>query len=163
MWRISLNIHVKINSQSPNQRHKYTQDFVTVEISGLLNWVSWCDQSVACWKRIKFKFKVSNVSSISSRGFSDKYPVSVWLRQDVRHFWFKHLLDNTVLCFSFCKGLDLLAVQSKTQDASCLPALKVSDIEPTIPVTPVQNSTAGTSQCPLCHSSHHIYTVMVTY
>lgn len=41
------------------------------------------------------------------------------------------------------KGLELLAVQSKTQDASCLPALKVSDIEPTIPVTPVTMGTAG--------------------
>ncbi|XP_022617554.1 presequence protease, mitochondrial [Seriola dumerili] len=41
------------------------------------------------------------------------------------------------------KGLELLAVQSETQDASCLPALKVSDIEPTIPITPVQNGTAG--------------------
>ncbi|CAK6968750.1 presequence protease%2C mitochondrial [Scomber scombrus] len=41
------------------------------------------------------------------------------------------------------KGLELLAVQSKTQDASCLPAVKVSDIEPTIPVTPVQIGTAG--------------------
>lgn len=41
------------------------------------------------------------------------------------------------------KGLELLATQSKTQDASCLPALKVSDIEPTIPVTPVQIGTAG--------------------
>ncbi|KAM6920229.1 presequence protease, mitochondrial [Lycodopsis pacificus] len=40
-------------------------------------------------------------------------------------------------------GLELLAVQSQTQDASCLPALKVSDIEPTIPITPVQISTAG--------------------
>ncbi|XP_076602007.1 presequence protease, mitochondrial [Chaetodon auriga] len=41
------------------------------------------------------------------------------------------------------KGLELLDAQSKTQDASCLPALKVSDIEPTIPVTPVQISAAG--------------------
>ncbi|XP_070830493.1 presequence protease, mitochondrial [Chaetodon trifascialis] len=41
------------------------------------------------------------------------------------------------------KGLELLDVQSKTQDASCLPALKVSDIEPTMPVTPVQISAAG--------------------
>lgn len=41
------------------------------------------------------------------------------------------------------KGLELLAAQSKTQDASCLPALKVSDIEPTIPITPVQITTAG--------------------
>ncbi|KAM7400088.1 hypothetical protein PAMA_004675 [Pampus argenteus] len=41
------------------------------------------------------------------------------------------------------KGLELLAAQSETQDASCLPAVKVSDIEPTIPITPVQISTAG--------------------
>lgn len=41
------------------------------------------------------------------------------------------------------KGLELLAAQTKTQDASCLPALKVSDIEPTIPITPVQIGTAG--------------------
>uniref|UniRef100_A0AAX7UMP8 Presequence protease, mitochondrial n=1 Tax=Astatotilapia calliptera TaxID=8154 RepID=A0AAX7UMP8_ASTCA len=41
------------------------------------------------------------------------------------------------------KGLELLAAQSRTQDVSCLPALKVSDIEPTIPITPVQISTAG--------------------
>lgn len=41
------------------------------------------------------------------------------------------------------KGLELLDAQSKTQDASCLPAVKVSDIEPTIPITPVQMSTAG--------------------
>ncbi|KAM9323323.1 presequence protease, mitochondrial [Pholidichthys leucotaenia] len=41
------------------------------------------------------------------------------------------------------KGLELLSAQSKVQDASCLPALKVSDIEPTIPITPVQISTAG--------------------
>ncbi|XP_055152343.2 presequence protease, mitochondrial isoform X6 [Symphalangus syndactylus] len=33
------------------------------------------------------------------------------------------------------KGLELRTQQSKPQDASCLPALKVSDIEPTIPVT----------------------------
>lgn len=41
------------------------------------------------------------------------------------------------------KGLQLLEVQSKTQDASCLPALKVSDIEPTIPVTPMEMGSAG--------------------
>ncbi|GAA6216215.1 presequence protease, mitochondrial [Lates japonicus] len=41
------------------------------------------------------------------------------------------------------KGLELLTAQSKTQDASCLPALKVSDIEPTIPITPVHISAAG--------------------
>ncbi|XP_023580780.1 presequence protease, mitochondrial isoform X1 [Trichechus manatus latirostris] len=33
------------------------------------------------------------------------------------------------------KGLELRTQQSKTQDASCLPALKVSDIERTIPFT----------------------------
>uniref|UniRef100_A0A2K6SEG9 Presequence protease, mitochondrial n=1 Tax=Saimiri boliviensis boliviensis TaxID=39432 RepID=A0A2K6SEG9_SAIBB len=33
------------------------------------------------------------------------------------------------------KGLELRTQQSKPQDASCLPALKVSDIEPTIPAT----------------------------
>ncbi|KAM3605131.1 uncharacterized protein V6R79_021170 [Siganus canaliculatus] len=41
------------------------------------------------------------------------------------------------------KGLELLDVQSQTQDASCLPALKVSDIEPTIPFTPIEISSAG--------------------
>ncbi len=55
--------------------------------------------------------------------------------------------------FSYWKGLELLDVQSKTQDASCLPALRVSDIEPTIPITPVQMGSAGTAQCPRCHSS----------
>uniref|UniRef100_A0A673BG49 Presequence protease, mitochondrial n=1 Tax=Sphaeramia orbicularis TaxID=375764 RepID=A0A673BG49_9TELE len=35
------------------------------------------------------------------------------------------------------KGLELLSAQSKPQDASCLPALKVSDIEPTIAITPL--------------------------
>lgn len=41
------------------------------------------------------------------------------------------------------KGLELLAAQSKPQDASCLPALKVSDIDPVTPVTPVQISAVG--------------------
>ena len=45
---------------------------------------------------------------------------------------------------TFYSGLELLSVQSKIQDASCLPALKVSDIEPTIAVTPVEMGTAGT-------------------
>ncbi|XP_045042720.2 presequence protease, mitochondrial isoform X2 [Desmodus rotundus] len=35
----------------------------------------------------------------------------------------------------FDKGLELQTQQSKAQDASCLPALKVSDIEPRIPFT----------------------------
>uniref|UniRef100_A0A3Q3WJI8 Pitrilysin metalloproteinase 1 n=1 Tax=Mola mola TaxID=94237 RepID=A0A3Q3WJI8_MOLML len=48
------------------------------------------------------------------------------------------------------KGLELLAAQTKTQDASCLPALRVSDIEPTIPVTPVQISTAGGAPVQYC-------------
>ncbi|XP_056913748.1 presequence protease, mitochondrial isoform X2 [Takifugu flavidus] len=41
------------------------------------------------------------------------------------------------------KGLELLAAQSQTQDASCLPALQVSDITPTIPITPVQMGSAA--------------------
>ncbi|KAJ8272468.1 hypothetical protein GJAV_G00089420 [Gymnothorax javanicus] len=41
------------------------------------------------------------------------------------------------------KGLQLLAAQSSPQDASCLPALKVSDIEPSIPGTPVEMGTTG--------------------
>ncbi|KAI7789381.1 presequence protease, mitochondrial [Triplophysa rosa] len=41
------------------------------------------------------------------------------------------------------KGLQLLDAQNTAQDASCLPALKVSDIEPIIPYTPVQLGTAG--------------------
>ncbi|TRY56080.1 hypothetical protein DNTS_017927 [Danionella cerebrum] len=41
------------------------------------------------------------------------------------------------------KGLQLLAAQNATQDASCLPALKVTDIEPIIPNTPIQMGTAG--------------------
>ncbi|KAI5624250.1 presequence protease, mitochondrial precursor, partial [Silurus asotus] len=41
------------------------------------------------------------------------------------------------------KGLQLLTEHSKSTDASCLPALKVSDIEPTILHTSVQMGTAG--------------------
>lgn len=37
----------------------------------------------------------------------------------------------------------MLSEHSKTEDTSCLPALKVSDIEPTIPYTSVQMGTAG--------------------
>nr|XP_020016944.1 LOW QUALITY PROTEIN: presequence protease, mitochondrial [Castor canadensis] len=40
------------------------------------------------------------------------------------------------------KGLELRAQQSKPQDASCLPALKVSDIEPTMPFTELEVTTA---------------------
>ncbi|XP_065809460.1 presequence protease, mitochondrial-like [Labrus bergylta] len=53
-----------------------------------------------------------------------------------------HALSDSDKKDIYEKGLELLAAQSKAQDASCLPALKVSDIEPTIPVTPVQISTA---------------------
>lgn len=67
----------------------------------------------------------------------------------------RYKAGGTVLCSSW-KGLELLAAQTKTQDASCLPALRVSDIEPTIPVTPVQISTAGTTKS--VPSSYHIYT-----
>lgn len=45
----------------------------------------------------------------------------------------------------FVLGLQLLDAQNTAQDASCLPALKVSDIEPIIPYTPVQLGTAGKS------------------
>lgn len=55
---------------------------------------------------------------------------------------------NMFVCPS-CKGLELLAAQSETQDASCLPALRVSDVEPTIPVTAVQTGSAGTAPCPI--------------
>ncbi|XP_075068173.1 presequence protease, mitochondrial [Mixophyes fleayi] len=41
------------------------------------------------------------------------------------------------------KGLELLKLQSKPQDASCLPALKVSDIEPSIPYTDLELAYAG--------------------
>lgn len=42
-------------------------------------------------------------------------------------------------------GLELQTQQSKAQDASCLPALKVSDIEPRIPFTELAVTLAG--QC----------------
>ncbi|XP_060940067.1 presequence protease, mitochondrial [Limanda limanda] len=41
------------------------------------------------------------------------------------------------------KGLELLAAQSETQDVSCLPALKMCDIEPKISPTAVQMGSAG--------------------
>ncbi|NP_001039262.1 presequence protease, mitochondrial precursor [Xenopus tropicalis] len=41
------------------------------------------------------------------------------------------------------KGLELIRLQSKPQDASCLPALKVSDIEPKIPLTDLDITYAG--------------------
>ncbi|XP_030220214.1 presequence protease, mitochondrial isoform X1 [Gadus morhua] len=41
------------------------------------------------------------------------------------------------------KGLELLEAQSQAQDASCLPALQVSDIQRTTPTTPVEMGTAG--------------------
>ncbi|XP_063778219.1 presequence protease, mitochondrial [Pseudophryne corroboree] len=41
------------------------------------------------------------------------------------------------------KGLELLELQSKAQDASCLPALKVSDIEASIPHTDLELAHAG--------------------
>lgn len=45
-------------------------------------------------------------------------------------------------------GLELIALQSKPQDTSCLPALKVSDIEPKIPFTLVETTLTG--WCYLC-------------
>lgn len=41
------------------------------------------------------------------------------------------------------KGLELQTQQSKAQDASCLPALKVSDIEPRIPFTELEVALAA--------------------
>ncbi|XP_049480444.1 presequence protease, mitochondrial isoform X3 [Panthera uncia] len=41
------------------------------------------------------------------------------------------------------KGLELQTQQSKAQDTSCLPALKVSDIEPTIPLTHLEVALAA--------------------
>ncbi|KAJ1099878.1 hypothetical protein NDU88_004972 [Pleurodeles waltl] len=41
------------------------------------------------------------------------------------------------------KGLELMALQSKPQDASCLPALKLSDIELTIPYTELETAFAA--------------------
>ncbi|XP_050793328.1 presequence protease, mitochondrial-like [Gopherus flavomarginatus] len=41
------------------------------------------------------------------------------------------------------KGLELIALQSKPQDTSCLPALKVSDIAPTIPFTELEMAFAA--------------------
>ncbi|XP_037691591.1 presequence protease, mitochondrial [Choloepus didactylus] len=41
------------------------------------------------------------------------------------------------------KGLELRDQQSKPQDASCLPALKIADIEPTIPFTKLDVALAG--------------------
>ncbi|OXB76809.1 UNVERIFIED_CONTAM: hypothetical protein H355_008198 [Colinus virginianus] len=43
----------------------------------------------------------------------------------------------------FEKGLELIDLQSKPQDASCLPALQVSDIEPKIPFTVLETTFAA--------------------
>lgn len=48
------------------------------------------------------------------------------------------------------KGLELLSAQSAPQDASCLPALKVSDIDPVTKLTPVQFSSVGGAPVQLC-------------
>ncbi|KAJ8396104.1 hypothetical protein AAFF_G00021770 [Aldrovandia affinis] len=50
----------------------------------------------------------------------------------------------------YAKGLQLLAAQSTSQDASCLPALKVSDIEPTIAATLVEMGSAGRVPVQFC-------------
>lgn len=59
-------------------------------------------------------------------------------------------LSDTDRTDIYKKGLELLAAQSETQDASCLPALKVSDVEPTIPLTPVTMGSAGGVPFQLC-------------
>lgn len=55
--------------------------------------------------------------------------------------------DLPVTILNVLVGLELLTQQSKSQDASCLPTLKVSDIEPTLPVTEL--AVALTGQCKL--------------
>lgn len=55
--------------------------------------------------------------------------------------------DLPVTILNVLVGLELLTQQSKSQDASCLPTLKVSDIEPTLPVTEL--AVALTGQCEL--------------
>lgn len=45
----------------------------------------------------------------------------------------------------FVLGLELQDQQSRLQDASCLPALKVSDIEPTMSFTELEVALAGQS------------------
>lgn len=46
-------------------------------------------------------------------------------------------------------GLELQTQQSRPQDASCLPALKVSDIERTVPLTELEVALAGQSGGPM--------------
>ena len=46
-------------------------------------------------------------------------------------------------------GLELQTQQSRPQDASCLPALKVSDIERTVPLTELEVALAGQSRGPV--------------
>lgn len=48
------------------------------------------------------------------------------------------------------KGLDLLSAQSSPQDASCLPALRVSDIDPVTKLTPVQFTSVEGAPLQLC-------------
>lgn len=49
------------------------------------------------------------------------------------------------------KGLELQTQQSQPQDASCLPALKVSDIEPTMPLTELEVAlAAGQTPVQIC-------------
>ncbi|RXN00087.1 Presequence protease, mitochondrial [Acipenser ruthenus] len=83
----------------------------------------------------KLKQKVSALSEedkklIYEKGKSKKHKVKT-----ARYY----LLQT----WSFHPDGELMAAQSTTQDASCLPALKVSDILPTIPFTPVEMGNAG--------------------
>jgi hypothetical protein len=62
---------------------------------------------------------------------------------------FLWVLFSLFVCFLsvFCTlGLELQTQQSKHQDASCLPALKVSDIEPSMPFTKLDIGLAGHHQ-----------------
>ncbi|XP_059827898.1 presequence protease, mitochondrial [Hypanus sabinus] len=71
----------------------------------------------------------------------------------------KRTLEEKVISLSmeekkeiYEKGLKLIASQSTSQDASCLPALKISDIQQTVPLTAVQMDCVG-GEVPIqyCH------------
>lgn len=90
----------------------------------------------------KLQKKVQALSESDKKDIYEKGQFYVYKgesRDSLTSLW-KHFL----FCVVFNSGLELLSIQSKTQDASCLPALKVSDIEPTIAVTRVEMGTAGT-------------------
>lgn len=56
---------------------------------------------------------------------------------------FRGRAEHSSPCLSL--GLELQTQQSRPQDSSCLPALKVSDIEPSVPLTELEVALAGRS------------------